>query len=229
VTDAQLAEARFEYSIPYDETVSPTDIVPQADLAGTNLADADLSNADLTNADLSAAEFSETNLQDANLSDADLTNADLTNASLKGADLRGVSLSDVQITPHQLRRAQVGEEVDVPPKREYLDPGLHATTLQVTDYTIENVPDDPIYSQELEKVVESVRDHGFQISNVSYQHTIVTKAFVITEEKRESIDNLVSDLNSIYKSDTVEAITVSGGSNFAGGEFFSIIQTIQIK
>jgi len=112
VTDNQLTTAEFDYNIPYDNDISPSDIVLDADLTNANLRDADLTDAnlrdaDLTNANLWDVDLTNANLQDANLTDAELLDADLTDALLMGADLTNAELLDADLTNANLQDANL--------------------------------------------------------------------------------------------------------------------------
>jgi hypothetical protein len=94
-----------EFSIPNDDSVSPADVQPGADLSDADLSDADLSGADLSDADLSRADLLGAHLYDADLSDADLLDAHLLNATLSDATLRDADLSNTILHDADLSKA----------------------------------------------------------------------------------------------------------------------------
>ncbi|MFD1572030.1 pentapeptide repeat-containing protein [Halorubrum laminariae] len=93
----------FDIHIPNDDTVSPADIQPGADLRG-----ADLSNADLDHANLSGAYLTGANLSEADLPYADLSEAYLDGANLSGANLLHADLSDANVFNSDLSRVNIG-------------------------------------------------------------------------------------------------------------------------
>ncbi|EMA09591.1 pentapeptide repeat-containing protein [Haloarcula marismortui] len=86
-----MSDSRYE--IPNDDTVSSSDIQPEADLRKADLSEASLNGANLAGSDLFDADLSGANLLNAKLSDAKLSNADLSGATLSDSNLSGAMLS----------------------------------------------------------------------------------------------------------------------------------------
>lgn len=138
LSKADLSEAKLRFANLNDANLSSANLsgtdLREAELCSTNLSSADLTDVDLSSANLSSgdltfADLSYANLTNANLSHADLSyanlsgvfmeNADLSGANLNGADLNnayliGVKMSDTNLSNVAVRKAQFGENVDLP-------------------------------------------------------------------------------------------------------------------
>lgn len=107
------------YKIPNDDTVSSSDIQPDADLRkadlsearlnGANLAESDLFGADLSGASLLNAELSGAKLSSADLSGATLSESNLSGATLSLADLSEARSSDVNLSKAYLAEADLSK------------------------------------------------------------------------------------------------------------------------
>lgn len=111
--------------IPNDDSVTPADIEPRADLGGTDLRNADLSGADLREANLRNVDLSEADLRGADLEEATivvgtLSEADLRGADLSEADLRSADLSDAYLAGTSLSDASLSRDTTVEPPRHRL-------------------------------------------------------------------------------------------------------------
>lgn len=112
---------------------------------------------------------------------------------------------------------------------EFLDDELCATHLQINVYPVTPQSGEPFETDEFEEIMDLIEKQGFAISNESYHQTIVTLAFVTTDENIESVKFIASQIADWYPDNNVRATISRGGSNVVGGELFDKIQWITVE
>lgn len=113
---------------------------------------------------------------------------------------------------------------------EFIDDEVCATHLQINVYPVTPESGGPFGTDEFEEIMDLVEEEGFSISSESYHQTIVTSAFVTTEDNIGSMKFIASKIAEKYPENEVKAtIHLGGGSDIVGGEFFGKIQMITVE
>lgn len=101
-------------------------------------------------------------------------------------------------------------------------PEVKATRLEVSIYPAEDrsegyVPE--IDDEQIERAEELISDHGFHLAEDSYDVTILTTAFVTTQENLTAIEEIVSTLEEWYPENTVTHSEAINPNNTTGNIF----------
>lgn len=112
---------------------------------------------------------------------------------------------------------------------EFIKNELVATRLELSIYAVDDHAGKPWDVDELNQVVELVEDKGFRVAENSYNVTILTEAFVTTDENISKLIEIKETLEEWYPDYEVATTPIYGDEQHADGEAFERIQMMWVE